>query len=187
MAAAWHFHRIPKYTLEKKAFGVFRHRNNAPASPYLAGFSDDFAIPVSRWTEVRTADIQTVPGLDLLMESDVTGPCLLAGSDRQPALHVQPHRIRLHLAQGRIRSRRGRPACPIDVPHGYFPTTIPPARRSTAGARTPICCSATGSTRSIRPRPTTWTTSGRSAFRRAACGRRTNRRRLFECRSRRVP
>ena len=60
MAAAWHFHGIPKYTLENKAFGVFRHSNNAPASPYLAGFSDDFAIPVSRWTEVRAADISAV-------------------------------------------------------------------------------------------------------------------------------
>ena len=35
MAAARHFHGIPKYTLGKKAFGVFRHFNNAP----------DFALP----------------------------------------------------------------------------------------------------------------------------------------------
>ena len=69
MAAAWHFHGIPKHTLEKKAFGVFRHRNNQPASPYLAGFSDDFSIPVSRWTEVRAADIRTRSPLELLIES----------------------------------------------------------------------------------------------------------------------
>ena len=28
---------------------------SSPASPYLRGFSDDFSIPVSRWTEVRRA------------------------------------------------------------------------------------------------------------------------------------
>ena len=108
MAAAWHFHRIPKHTLEKKAFGVFRHRNNLPASPFLAGFSDDFAIPVSRWTEVRAADFDSSAGRpELLVESDETGPCLAADGG-QPALHVQPHRIRFHLAEGGIRSRRCR-------------------------------------------------------------------------------
>ena len=69
MAAAWHFHKVPKYTLEQKAFGVFRHTNNAPASPYLSGFSDDFAIPVSRWTEVHADDIARAPKLEMLMES----------------------------------------------------------------------------------------------------------------------
>ena len=49
----YHFHGVPKHTLPRKAFGVYRHRNLNPASPYLRGFSDDFSIPVSRWTEVR--------------------------------------------------------------------------------------------------------------------------------------
>ena len=108
MAAAWHFHRIPKYTLENKAFGVFRHSNHAPASPYLAGFSDDFAIPVSRWTEVRAADISAAPkprtadgvGRDRSMPR--------RRKDRQPALYVQSHRIRLDVVEGRIRSGRSR-------------------------------------------------------------------------------
>ena len=44
----------PKHALEEKAFGVYRHRNLASlASVYLNGFSDDFEVPVSRWTEVR--------------------------------------------------------------------------------------------------------------------------------------
>ena len=72
MAAAYHFHDIPKYKLEKKAFGVYRHRNLNPASPYLSGFSDDFQIPVSRWTEMRSQDINRRAGLELLMDSDVT-------------------------------------------------------------------------------------------------------------------
>ena len=86
MAAIYHFHGVPKHTLEKKAFGVYRHRNLNPASPYLNGFSDDFSIPVSRWTEVHSGDIGPETGLEILMESDETGTC-------QPALHLQPHRI----------------------------------------------------------------------------------------------
>jgi len=53
MAMAWHFHRVPKHALAAKAFGCFRHVNLAPTSPLLRGFSDDFVMPVSRWTEMR--------------------------------------------------------------------------------------------------------------------------------------
>jgi len=77
MAAIYHFHGVPKYDLDKKAFGVFRHHNNNPASPYLSGFSDDFSIPVSRWTEVRNSDINQHSDLEVLMESGETGPCLI--------------------------------------------------------------------------------------------------------------
>jgi len=58
-----HFHGVPKHALDKKAFGIFRHRNLAPDSPFLRGFSDDFAVPVSRWTENRTADLPADAGL----------------------------------------------------------------------------------------------------------------------------
>ncbi|MEQ8397853.1 homoserine O-succinyltransferase [Thalassobaculum sp.] len=76
-AAVHHFHGMPKYPLPAKAFGVYRHRNLAPASPYLRGFSDDFSIPVSRWTEVRREDIPADSGMTVLMDSDEAGLCLL--------------------------------------------------------------------------------------------------------------
>ena len=52
MAMAYYFHGVTKHMLDHTAFGCFRHRNLAPASPYLRGFSDDLLIPVSRWTEM---------------------------------------------------------------------------------------------------------------------------------------
>lgn len=77
-SAIYHFHKVPKYPLQEKAFGVFRHRNLNPASPYLRGFSDDFSIPVSRWTEVLKSDLPTDRGLEVLMESDETGLCMVS-------------------------------------------------------------------------------------------------------------
>jgi homoserine O-succinyltransferase/O-acetyltransferase len=76
-AALHHFHGVVKHALPQKAFGVYRHRNLKPASPYLRGFSDDFSMPVSRWTEVRKSDIPTNAGLEILMESDEMGLCLI--------------------------------------------------------------------------------------------------------------
>ncbi|MGO8601228.1 homoserine O-succinyltransferase, partial [Rhizobium ruizarguesonis] len=57
MAAIYHFHGVPKYELKEKDFGVYRHRNLKTSSIYLNGFSDNFEVPVSSWTEVRRADI----------------------------------------------------------------------------------------------------------------------------------
>jgi homoserine O-succinyltransferase len=124
MAAAWHFHRIPKYTLGQKAFGVYRHSNNAPASPYLAGFSDDFAIPVSRWTEVRSADIPSHSGLEILMESDVTGPCLLAettGNRLYMFNHIEYDSTSLKEEYDRDVAA----GAAIAVPHNYYPNNDP--------------------------------------------------------------
>ena len=77
MAMLWHFHGIAKHMLDAKAFGCFRHRNLAPTSPYLRGFSDDVLIPVSRWTELRQSEVDAVAGLNTLIGSDQVGPCLI--------------------------------------------------------------------------------------------------------------
>ncbi len=89
-AAVHHFYGIPKYGLSEKASGVYRHRNLAPASPYLRGFSDDFSIPVSRWTEVRREDIPADSGMTVLMESDEAGLCLLDDPAHR-SLHMFNH------------------------------------------------------------------------------------------------
>jgi homoserine O-succinyltransferase/O-acetyltransferase len=75
-AAIYHFHKVPKYTLAEKALGIYRHRNLHPASAFLRGFADDFVMPVSRWTEVRKADLPR-EGLEVLMEADDIGLCLI--------------------------------------------------------------------------------------------------------------
>ena len=76
-AAIHHFHAVPKYALTKKAFGIYDHRNLNPASPLLRGFSDDFCMPVSRWTEVRKSDLPKSAGLEILLDSDEMGLCLI--------------------------------------------------------------------------------------------------------------
>ena len=90
MAMLNHFHGVRKDILPAKAFGCFRHRNLAPASPYLRGFSDDFVVPVSRWTEMRLSDIQASPALNILMKSDDVGPCLIDDPDHR-ALYMFNH------------------------------------------------------------------------------------------------
>jgi homoserine O-succinyltransferase len=130
-AAVHHFHGMPKYPLEQKAFGVYRHRNLAPASPYLRGFSDDFSIPVSRWTEVRREDIPAGSGMTVLMESDDAGLCLL-DDPRHHALHMFNHieYDSTSLAEEYFRDVAAEK--PIAMPRHYFPDddpTRPPENR----------------------------------------------------------
>ena len=87
MAMINHFHGVKKHMLNAKAFGCFRHRNMDPASHYLRGFSDDCVIPVSRWTEMKQAEIDAVPALRTLLSSDEVGPCLVQDSAHR-ALHI---------------------------------------------------------------------------------------------------
>jgi homoserine O-succinyltransferase/O-acetyltransferase len=89
-AAMHHFHGVEKYPLDHKAFGIYQHRNLNPSSIYLRGFADDFAMPVSRWTEVRRADIPKDRNLEVLMESDEMGLCLIHDPDHR-ALYMFNH------------------------------------------------------------------------------------------------
>jgi homoserine O-succinyltransferase len=124
MAAIWHFHKVPKYTLPDKAFGVYRHRNLNSASPYLAGFSDDFSVSVSRWTEVRKSDIRAEMGLEILMESDETGLCLIA-EEKCNRLYVFNHveYDSTTLADEYFRDVKAGTA--IKLPANYFPGDNP--------------------------------------------------------------
>ncbi|MCK0530688.1 homoserine O-succinyltransferase [Sphingobium agri] len=76
-AALFHFHGVPKRDLSRKAFGVFRHGNLAPMSPYLRGFSDTFDVPVSRWTEVCQSALADANSLEVLAGSDEVGAGLV--------------------------------------------------------------------------------------------------------------
>lgn len=124
MAAMKHFHDVPKYELPQKAFGVYRHRNLNPASPFLHGFSDDFSIPVSRWTEVKSADVRMHEGLEILMESDVTGPCLIAEAAKN-RLYIFNHIEYDSFSLGEEYSRDVDSGVEINVPHNYYPADNP--------------------------------------------------------------
>jgi len=124
MAMAWHFHRLPKHILPAKAFGCFRHRVLAPASPILRGFSDDVLIPVSRWTEVRAQDVAAIPALTPLMTSDEVGPCLLEDAGHRA------HYIFNHFEYDRDTLKREydrdvAAGVAINVPANYYPNDDP--------------------------------------------------------------
>jgi homoserine O-succinyltransferase len=72
-AALHHFYGIHKYPLDKKLFGIFRHRLNDPAFPLFRGFDDTFFAPHSRHTTILSDEIRQQPELTILSESEDAG------------------------------------------------------------------------------------------------------------------
>ncbi|MGC8202373.1 homoserine O-succinyltransferase [Aliiroseovarius sp. PTFE2010] len=131
MALLYHFHNIQKHLLDRKAFGCFRHNNLAPASPYLRGFSDDFVVPVSRWTEMKQAEIDAHPSLITLLGSDEVGPCLVQDPEHR-ALMVFNH---FEYDSETLKEEYDRDVASgkeINVPRNYYPDDnpdLPPLNR----------------------------------------------------------
>jgi homoserine O-succinyltransferase len=124
MAMIYHFHGVQKHMLNAKAFGCFRHQNLNPTSPYLRGFSDDFVIPVSRWTEVRQSEIASAPGLRTLLGSEEVGPCLVEDAGHR-ALYIFNH---FEYDSDTLKQEYDRDVAadtPINVPLNYYPDDNP--------------------------------------------------------------
>ncbi len=124
MAMINHFHGVRKHILDAKAFGCFRHRNLAPASPFLRGFSDDCVIPVSRWTEMKQGEIDATPALNTLLGSDEVGPCLVEDTAHR-ALYIFNH---FEYDSDTLKQEYDRDVengTPINVPLNYYPDDDP--------------------------------------------------------------
>jgi homoserine O-succinyltransferase len=124
MAMIYHLHRINKRMLDAKAFGCFRHDNLDPASPYLRGFSDNFVIPVSRWTEIEQKDVDAQPDLKTLLGSAEVGPCLIEDAKHR-ALYIFNH---FEYDSDTLKQEYDRDVSdgtPVNVPQNYYPDDDP--------------------------------------------------------------
>jgi len=124
MAMINYFHGVQKHMLTQKAFGCFRQSNLAPASPYLRGFSDDFVIPVSRWTEMRHDEIDAHPELITLLASDEVGPCLVEDLSHR-ALYIFNHFEYDSETLKQEYDRDAESGAAIKVPRNYYPNDDP--------------------------------------------------------------
>jgi len=72
-AGLYHYYGVPKYPLSKKMFGVYTHTVNNPKIPLVRGFDEEFLAPHSRHTEIRRSDIEGIPDLEIVSESQEAG------------------------------------------------------------------------------------------------------------------
>ncbi len=123
-AGLYYHYNIPKYKLDKKIFGVYAHTVSKPNVKLLRGFDDIFYVPQSRHTEVRREDIERVPELEILSESEEAGVYIVASKDGRQIFvtghsEYDPETLRLEY------ERDLKKGMDIDMPVNYFPDNNP--------------------------------------------------------------
>ena len=79
-AALKYFHNIDSIKASQKLFGLFDHQLLSDKTGILFGFPDVFPVPVSRWKSPRREDILKCPALEIVADSEESGPNMLAES-----------------------------------------------------------------------------------------------------------
>jgi homoserine O-succinyltransferase len=118
-AGLYHHYGIPKYPLDKKLFGVFLHRVNNKNIKLLKGFDDEFYVPHSRYTDVLKEDINKVPNLTILSESEEAG-IYLAYANKGKQIFATGHSEYDPCTLKKEYERDISKGLNIDIPQNYF-------------------------------------------------------------------
>lgn len=123
-AALYYHYGIPKYPLPEKMFGVFSHQVKNRKCMLVRGFDDEFYAPHSRHTTIKREDIEKIPELKILAESDEAGVYLLATRNGRQVFvtgHSEYDPLTLKTEYDRDISKGER----IHIPLNYFPNDDP--------------------------------------------------------------
>ncbi len=135
-AGLYYHYGVPKYPLEKKKFGIFKHHVTNPLLPIFRGFDDEFFVPHSRHTEIRRDDILKIKELELISESEDAGVYMvMARGGRE--IFVTGHSEYSPLTLDTEYKRDLSKGLPIDMPLNYYRNddpSLPPLVRWRAHA-----------------------------------------------------
>ena len=118
-AALYHFYGIPKYPLDKKMFGVFKHHLIHPELPIFRGFDSEFYVPHSRHSEIRRSDIEKVSELHILSESEESGVHIVSARDGRE-FFITGHSEYSPLTLDGEYKRDMSKGLPIEIPQNYY-------------------------------------------------------------------
>ncbi len=118
-AGLYYHYGIQKHQMEKKMFGVFKHKADYKRSILLRGFDDTFWVPQSRHTTIHREDVEAVPGLKILASSDECGVYAVSSKGgRQIFITGHSEYDPDTLKNEYLRDKNL--GLPIDVPANYF-------------------------------------------------------------------
>ena len=119
-AGLYYHYGIPKHDLAQKKFGIYRHHVMNRKVPLVRGFDDYFYAPHSRHTEVLKEDIEKVPELTILAESEEAGVFLVSDLEGKKIFvmgHPEYDRLTLDKEYKRDKGK----GLAIDLPVNYYP------------------------------------------------------------------
>ncbi len=82
-AALYHYYGIKKYPLDKKMFGVYKHKKLVKYDRLLKGTDDRFFMPHSRHTTIKEEDVKKCKDIVLLASSKEAGAAIIRSKDNK--------------------------------------------------------------------------------------------------------
>ncbi|MCG6190798.1 homoserine O-acetyltransferase MetA [Maribellus maritimus] len=123
-AGLYHYYGVPKYPLDKKMFGVFKHRHVDDKLPIFRGFDDVFSIPHSRYTEIRAEDIKKVDELQVVAYSEEAGVTIVKAKNGRQLFITGHAEYSRHTLDGEYHRDKAK-NLPIEIPKNYYPNNNP--------------------------------------------------------------
>lgn len=114
-----HFYNVPKHEMTSKLFGIYNLRLNDVSGRLMHGFTDEFPMPVSRYTENHAEDLRAA-GLSILAEGDESGVGMVRDS-KTGDLFVLNHLEYDAMTLADEYHRDVREGVGTALPKGYFP------------------------------------------------------------------
>ena len=119
-AGLYYHYGVPKYPLEKKLFGVYKHSLDYKRSILFRGFDDTFSVPHSRHTTCKREDIEAVPEIRILASSPEAGVfACMTERGRQVFITGHSEYDADTLKKEYLRDKNA--GLPIELPKNYFP------------------------------------------------------------------
>jgi len=123
-AALYHFYGIPKRLLDKKMFGIYRHRVIDRKLPLVRGFDDLFPAPHSRHMHIEKEDILKVKELQIIAESSEAGIYIIATQDGKKVFVTGHSEYDPNTLKEEYERDLGK-GLDIQIPVNYFPDDDP--------------------------------------------------------------
>lgn len=118
-AGLYYHYNVNKHSLDKKVFGVYPHEVLAKKNELVRGFDDEVLIPHSRYTTVLREEIEKINELEILLESEEAGVCIVASKDKKQVFisgHAEYDRLTLQKEYLRDVEK----GLDIEAPKNYF-------------------------------------------------------------------
>ena len=116
---------IDKQDTGKKVFGVYKHHLCVEHERLFRGFDDEFYVPHSRHTEMKKADIERVPELTILAESESRAGVYAIANIEKRQFFITGHAEYDPLSLKQEYDRDVAAGLPIEIPQNYYPADDP--------------------------------------------------------------
>lgn len=123
-AGLYYRYGVHKYELPKKFSGIYKHYTFHKKTPLVRGFDDSFLVPQSRYTGVSKEDIVKNDKLEIVSESEITGPYLIIAEEGKNIFvtgHPEYDTVTLDQEYRRDIERGLNP----EIPYHYYPDDDP--------------------------------------------------------------